>query len=99
MSEHAVAPPEGQEGQEGQEGYGEPAYEPDPRRWRILGVTLVVGFMALLDVSIVNVAIPSMRTGLGPPPSPCQWGGVGLRSGFGLTMVAGGARDPTAAPA
>ncbi len=37
---------------------------PDPRRWRILGVTLVVGFMVLLDVTIVNVAIPSIRTGL-----------------------------------
>jgi hypothetical protein len=32
-------------------------YEPDPRRWRILGVSLVVGFMSLLDVTIVNVAI------------------------------------------
>ena len=34
------------------------AYEPDPRRWRVLAVSLVVGFMSLLDVTIVNVAVP-----------------------------------------
>ena len=38
---------------------------PDPRRWKALGVCLVAGFMTLLDVSIVNVALPSIRTGLG----------------------------------
>ncbi|MDN5805557.1 MAG: MFS transporter, partial [Microlunatus sp.] len=43
---------------------------PDPHRWRILGVTLVVGFMALLDVTIVNVAIPSMQTGLDTDTAP-----------------------------
>ena len=40
------------------------AYEPDPRRWRVLAVSLVVGFMSLLDVTIVNVAVPSIRAGL-----------------------------------
>ena len=34
-------------------------YEPDPRRWKALSVTLVAGFMSLLDVSIVAVALPS----------------------------------------
>ena len=29
---------------------------------RIRGVSLVIGFMALLDVTIVNVAIPSIRS-------------------------------------
>jgi len=85
VSEHAVAPPEG-----GQEGDGEPTYEPDPRRWRILGVTLVVGFMALLDVSIVNVAIPSMRTGLETSAGTVQWVVSGYALAFGLTLVAGG---------
>lgn len=37
----------------------------DPRRWRALAVCLVAGFMALLDVTIVNVALPSIETGLG----------------------------------
>ena len=39
--------------------------EPDPRRWRILAVSQVAGFMSLLDVSIVNVALPSIQSGLG----------------------------------
>ena len=38
------------------------AYEPDPRRWKALTVTLVAGFMSLLDVSIVSVALPSAES-------------------------------------
>jgi EmrB/QacA subfamily drug resistance transporter len=63
---------------------------PDPRRWRILSVSLVVGFMSLLDVSIVNVAIPSMQQGLGTSPSAIQWVVSGYLLAFGLTLVAGG---------
>lgn len=36
----------------------------DPNRWRALWVTLVAGFMTLLDVTIVAVALPSMQQGL-----------------------------------
>jgi hypothetical protein len=32
----------------------------DPRRWLALTVVLVAGFMDLLDVTIVNVAIPTV---------------------------------------
>lgn len=64
--------------------------EPDPRRWRILVVSLVVGFMSLLDVSIVNVAIPSMQEGLGTTPGAIQWVVSGYALTFGLTLVAGG---------
>jgi hypothetical protein len=39
------------------------AGEADGRRWRALIVGLVAAFMTLLDVSIVNVAIPSIQTG------------------------------------
>src|SRR6476469_3388016 len=42
--------------------------EPDPRRWKALWVCLVAGFMTLLDVSIVNVALPSIQTGLQATP-------------------------------
>jgi EmrB/QacA subfamily drug resistance transporter len=68
----------------------EPTYTPDPRRWRILGVSLVIGFMALLDVSIVNVAIPSMRDGLHTSAGTIQWVVSGYALAFGLTLVAGG---------
>jgi EmrB/QacA subfamily drug resistance transporter len=64
--------------------------EPDPRRWRILAVTLLVGFMSLLDVTIVNVAIPSMRTGLDTTAGTVQWVVSGYALAFGLTLVAGG---------
>jgi len=64
--------------------------EPDPRRWRILGVTLVVGFMSLLDVTIVNVALPSIQQGLGTSASTVQWIVSGYALAFGLTLVTGG---------
>ena len=38
--------------------------EPDPRRWKALAVSLAAGFMSLLDVSIVNEALPSVQNGL-----------------------------------
>ncbi len=66
------------------------AYEPDPRRWRILTVTLVIGFMALLDVTIVNVALPSIRQGLDASAAQVQWIVSGYALTFGLTLVAGG---------
>lgn len=67
-------------------------YEPgtDPRRWRALVVTLAGGFMILLDVSIVTVAIPSIEQGLGTSPSGVQWVVSGYPLTFGLALVAGG---------
>ncbi|GAA1915378.1 MFS transporter [Nocardioides hwasunensis] len=68
----------------------EAAYEPDPRRWRVLAVSLVVGFMSLLDVTIVNVAVPSIRAGLGTSAATIQWVVSGYALAFGMTLVAGG---------
>jgi EmrB/QacA subfamily drug resistance transporter len=67
-------------------------YEPgtDPRRWRALVVTLAGGFMILLDVSIVTVAIPSIQEGLGTSASGVQWVVSGYPLTFGLALVAGG---------
>jgi EmrB/QacA subfamily drug resistance transporter len=65
-------------------------YVPDPRRWRALAVTLAAGFMTLLDVSIVNVALPSMQRGLHASPQGIQWVVSGYALAFGLTLVAGG---------
>jgi EmrB/QacA subfamily drug resistance transporter len=62
----------------------------DPRRWRALAVALVVGFMALLDVTIVNVALPSIQAGLDASPPGVQWIVSGYALTFGLTLVAGG---------
>jgi EmrB/QacA subfamily drug resistance transporter len=64
--------------------------EPDPRRWKALAVCLVAGFMSLLDVSIVNVALPSIRTGLGASASDLQWVVSGYALAFGLLLVPSG---------
>ena len=53
-------------------------------------MTLLVGFMTLLDVTIVNVAIPSIQTGLEASEQSVQWVVSGYALTFGLTLVAGG---------
>lgn len=63
---------------------------PDPNRWRALSVTLVAGFMSLLDVSIVSVALPSLQQGLGAEPAAVQWVVSGYALTFGLALVPAG---------
>ena len=36
----------------------------DPHRWRVLAVVATAFFMTILDVSIVNVALPSIGRSL-----------------------------------
>lgn len=46
---------------------------PDPRRWIGLFVLLIANFMNLIDVTIVNVALPSMRDHLGATDTQIEW--------------------------
>jgi EmrB/QacA subfamily drug resistance transporter len=62
----------------------------DPRRWKALAVCLVAGFMTLLDVSIVNVALPSIREAVGASSSELQWVVSGYALTFGLVLVPAG---------
>lgn len=64
--------------------------EPDPRRWKALAVCLVVGFMTLLDVSIVNVALPSIQTGIHASEAELSWVISGYALTFGLFLVPAG---------
>jgi MFS family permease len=64
--------------------------QPDPRRWRALAVCLVVGFMTLLDVSIVNVALPSIQRGLKASSADLSWVVSGYALTFGLVLVPAG---------
>ncbi|MDD7938060.1 MFS transporter [Actinomycetospora lutea] len=64
--------------------------EPDPRRWHALAVCLIAGFMTLLDVSIVNVALPSMQRGIGASSAELSWVVSGYALTFGLVLVASG---------
>ncbi|WP_299130607.1 MFS transporter [uncultured Amaricoccus sp.] len=50
---------------------GEPGLYPG--RWIAMAVLLVAGFMNLIDVSIVNVALPSMQSALGASDSQIEW--------------------------
>ncbi|MGY1856981.1 MFS transporter [Modestobacter sp. SYSU DS0290] len=68
----------------------EPPEGADPKRWRALWVTLVVGFMTLLDVSIVSVALPSLQEDLGATASTVQWVVSGYALTFGLALVPAG---------
>ncbi|WP_369182203.1 MFS transporter [Streptomyces sp. Y1] len=60
------------------------------RRWEALAVCLVAGFMTLLDVSIVNVALPTVRAGLHMSESGLQWVLSGYALAFGLVLVPAG---------
>jgi EmrB/QacA subfamily drug resistance transporter len=60
------------------------------RRWRALAVCLVAAFMTLLDISIVNVALPSIRSGLHASPDGLQWILSGYAVAFGLVLVPAG---------
>ncbi len=64
--------------------------QPDPRRWLALAVCLVGGFMTLLDVSIVNVALPSIETSLSASQDQLQWVISGYALTFGLLLVPAG---------
>ncbi|MGV9295684.1 MFS transporter [Amycolatopsis sp. NPDC003676] len=70
--------------------HASPAPEPDPQRWRALWVCLIAGFMTLLDVSIVNVALPSMEHGIGATPADVSWVVSGYALTFGLALVPSG---------
>lgn len=62
----------------------------DPRRWRALVVTQLAAFMVLLDVSIVNVALPSIERDMAVPPATAQWVVSGYALTLGLTLVPAG---------
>jgi EmrB/QacA subfamily drug resistance transporter len=47
--------------------------EADPRRWLALAVLLIANFMNLMDVTIVNVALPSLRDNLAADASQIEW--------------------------
>ncbi|TCK64566.1 MFS transporter [Curtobacterium sp. PhB136] len=65
--------------------------QPDPNRWKALVVCLLGGGIVLLDVSIVNVALQSISSGLpGASPEAVQWILSGYALSFGLLLVPGG---------
>ena len=58
--------------------------------WRILAVVLVGSFMAVLDTTIVNVALPSIATGVRASSDGLEWVVSGYALAFGLALVPAG---------
>jgi len=63
---------------------------PDPRRWKALAVLGIAYLMVVLDVSIVNVALPSIQTDLDFAPENLQWVVSGYALTFGGFLLLGG---------
>jgi EmrB/QacA subfamily drug resistance transporter len=62
----------------------------DPRRWLTLTILLLAAFMNLLDVSIVNIAIPSIQRNLHASYSDVQWALAGYTLAYALVLISGG---------
>jgi EmrB/QacA subfamily drug resistance transporter len=66
----------------------------DPRRWQALALVCVAFFMTILDVSIVNVALPSIKTSLSVSDKSLQWVLTAYAITFGgFLLLAGRAAD------
>jgi EmrB/QacA subfamily drug resistance transporter len=61
-----------------------------PHRWRILAVVATAFFMTILDVSIVNVALPSIGKDLDFSPENLQWVITAYAITFGGFLLLGG---------
>src|SRR5205823_3281240 len=66
------------------------AAEPNPRRWLILAVVGTAFFMTILDVAIVNVAIPSIETDLDITRQTVEWVLIAYAITFGGFLLLGG---------
>ena len=62
----------------------------DPRRWLTLTILLLAAFMNLLDVSIVNIAIPSIQRSLHASYADVQWALAGYTLAYALVLISGG---------
>jgi len=65
-------------------------HEPDPHRWQALALVCVAFFMTILDVSIVNVALPSIKNSLHVSDNTLQWVLIAYTITFGGFLLLGG---------
>ena len=63
---------------------------PDPRRWLALAVIAVAQLMIVLDVSVVNIALPDAGADLGITPANIQWVVTAYTLTFGGLLLLGG---------
>ncbi|WP_372482434.1 MFS transporter [Streptomyces bambusae] len=62
----------------------------DRRRWLALAIVMTAAFMDLVDVTIVNIAIPSMQKDLDTSTSAIQWITAGYALAFAAGLITGG---------
>ena len=60
------------------------------RRWSALALIVTAQFMVILDVAIVNVALPSIKSDLGFSETGLQWVITAYAILFGGTLLLGG---------
>src|ERR671930_1649427 len=60
------------------------------KRWKALAVLGIAYLMVVLDVAIVNVALPSIQKDLGFSPEDLQWVVSGYSLTFGGFLLLGG---------
>src|SRR3954454_22172222 len=63
---------------------------PDRRRWFALAVIVAAQFMVVLDVAIVNVALPTIKSDLGFSQENLQWVVTAYSIMFGGVLLLGG---------
>ena len=62
----------------------------DPRRWKALAVLCAAFFMVILDVAVVNVALPPIQVDLGFSQANLQWVVSAYALTFGGLLLLGG---------
>jgi EmrB/QacA subfamily drug resistance transporter len=62
----------------------------DPRRWLTLVILLLAAFMNLLDISIVNIAIPSIQRDLHASYADVQWALAAYTLAYAVVLITGG---------
>jgi EmrB/QacA subfamily drug resistance transporter len=68
----------------------EPQESADPRRWKALAVISVAQFMLILDLTVVNVALPDLGADLGLSRTAFTWAVSVYGLVFGGLMLLGG---------
>jgi EmrB/QacA subfamily drug resistance transporter len=63
---------------------------PDPRRWRALVLLCLAQFMVILDITVVNVALPAIGTDLSLDRAALTWVVTAYTLCFGGLMLLGG---------
>ena len=62
-------------------------HEGHPDRWKALLVLLTGGFMNIMDISVVNVALPALQSAFSATPSQIEWVAAAYVLAFALGLL------------